>query len=279
MRATPHAIFTQVQIELYRISRAARNHGVPKSTLHDRISGNVIHGDKPGPKQLLSPVEEAEFSEFLIEVAQAGYGKTSKEIRQIAGRVAVDKGRKKTPNVSYGWFHRFLQRQPQLSYRKGDPTANVRMNCLSKQVISEYFDLLTEVLTENELLHSPNRIYNVDETGITSDGHAPRVIAKRGQKKVRYRTTGNKNQITVIACVSASGQCIAPFVIFDAKRMNTQVKPPCTYLQDTCKKNKKRARSARIQFCKICRKNSCKKVYHFLQGILHPCKINIFLQY
>ena len=77
------------------ISRAARNHGVPKSTLHDRISGNVTHGDKSGPKQLLSPVEEAEFSEFLIEVAQAGYGKTSKEIRQIAGRVAVDKGRKR----------------------------------------------------------------------------------------------------------------------------------------------------------------------------------------
>ena len=85
------------------ISRAARNHGVPKSTLHNRISGNVTHGDKPGPKQLLSLVEEAEFSEFLH------YGKTSKEIRQIAGRVAVDKGGKKTPNVSYGWFYRFLQ--------------------------------------------------------------------------------------------------------------------------------------------------------------------------
>jgi len=58
------------------IPRAARNHGVPKSTLHNRISRNVTHGDKPGPKQLLSPVEKAEFSEFLIEVAQAGYGKT-----------------------------------------------------------------------------------------------------------------------------------------------------------------------------------------------------------
>ena len=57
------------------------------------------------------------------------------------------------------------------------------MNCLSKQIISEYFDLLTEVLTENELLHSPNRIYNVDETGIALDGHTPRVIAKRGQKR------------------------------------------------------------------------------------------------
>ena len=93
---------------------------------------------------------------------------------------------------------------------------------LSKQVISESFDLLTEVLNENELLHPPSRIYNVDETGIALDDHAPRVIAKRGQKKVRYRTTGNKSQINVIACVSASGQCIPSSVVFDAKRTNVE---------------------------------------------------------
>ena len=96
------------------------------------------------------------------------------------------------------------------------------MNCLNKEVISEYFHLLTKVLTENELLDSPSRIYNVDETGIALDGHAPRVVAKRGQKKVRYRTTGNKKQVTVIACMNANGQCIPPFVIFDVKRLNMQ---------------------------------------------------------
>ena len=96
------------------------------------------------------------------------------------------------------------------------------MNCLTKEMISDYFDLLKEVLTESQLLNSPNRIYNVDETGITLDGHAPRIVAKKGQKKVRYRTSGNKTQITVIACVSASGQCIPPFVIFDAKRLNME---------------------------------------------------------
>ena len=93
-----------------------------------------------------------------------------------------------------------MQRQPHLSYRKGDATANVRMNCLTKEVMSDYFDLLKEILTETQLLNSPNRIYNVDETGIVLDGHAPRIVAKKGQKKVRNRTSGNKNQVTVIAC-------------------------------------------------------------------------------
>ena len=109
-----------------------------------------------------------------------------------------------------------------MSYWKNDPAANVRMNCLSKEVISDYFQLLAKILTENQFLNSPSRIYNVDETGIALDGHAPRVIAKKGQKKVRYRTTGNKNQVFIIACVNSSGQCIPPFVDFDAKRLNME---------------------------------------------------------
>ena len=88
----------------------------------------VKYGDKPGPKALLTVAEENEFASFLEELSQTGYGKTRKEVRQIAGSVEVDKECINKVMVSHGWFKRFLQRQPQLSYHKGDPTANVRMN-------------------------------------------------------------------------------------------------------------------------------------------------------
>ena len=39
---------------------------------------------------------------------------------------------------------------------------------------------------------------------------------------MRYRTSGNKSQITVIACVSAAGTTMPPFVIFDAKSLNVE---------------------------------------------------------
>lgn len=48
----------------------------------------------------------------------------------------------------------------------------------------------------------------------------PKVVAQKGKKKVRYRTSGKKNQITVIGCGSATGQALPPFVIFDAKQLN-----------------------------------------------------------
>lgn len=51
---------------------------------------------------------------------------------------------------------------------------------------------------------------------------APKIVAGKGNIKVQYPTSGNKSQITVIRCVSASGHAIPPFVIFDAKSLNKE---------------------------------------------------------
>ena len=153
------------------VQRASQLYKIPKTTLYDRISGKVLHGSKPGPKPYFSPTEEREMANFLIDVAKAGYGKTRKEVQQIAGMAAHDKGRIANCQVSRGWFKRFLQRQPQLSYCRGDhPTANVRMDCLNRDAMTLYFDLLIEdllkeVLTENNQMNSPGRICNVDVIG------------------------------------------------------------------------------------------------------------------
>ena len=54
------------------------------------------------------------------------------------------------------------------------------------------------------------------------DDRPQKIISQKGQKKVRSRTLGNKSQITLIACVSAAGHSIPPFVIFDAKGSNLE---------------------------------------------------------
>lgn len=71
-------------------------------------------------------------------------------------------------------------------------------------------------------------IYNMDESGMPLDHRPPRIVAKKGQRKVRYRTSGNKKQITVVGCTSAVGQAIPPMVIFEAKNLNPEwVKVGC----------------------------------------------------
>ena len=60
----------------------------------------------------------------------------------------------------------------------------------------------------------------MDESGIPLDPRLPNVITKRGQKKVRYRVSGKKEQI--LGCANAIGQALPPMVIFDGKYLNYQ---------------------------------------------------------
>lgn len=47
-------------------NKAADLHGVPHSTLKDRLSGRVVHSTRPGPKSYLSPTEEADLATHLM---------------------------------------------------------------------------------------------------------------------------------------------------------------------------------------------------------------------
>jgi len=83
--------------------------------------------------------------------------------------------------------------------------------------MDNYFGMLKKVFDEGEFWNHPEAIYNMDESGMPQ---STKVVAKKGQKKVRYQTYGQKQQITVIGCGSATGQCLPPFVIFAGKKLN-----------------------------------------------------------
>ena len=51
----------------------------------------------------------------------------------------------------------------------------------------------------------------------------PRVVTSVGQKHPYTITSGDKSQITVMACASASGYSIPPMVIFDRKHLQVEM--------------------------------------------------------
>lgn len=83
-----------------------------------------------------------------------------------------------------------------------------REKMTSAEVFSSYFNLLEETLKEHDLLGKPAQIYNCDESGMPLEHKLPKIISVKGTKKVRQISSGNKTQITVLACCSAAGQAI-----------------------------------------------------------------------
>ena len=96
------------------------------------------------------------------------------------------------------------------------------MDAMNQETIDHYYSLLHDTLSEHDLLNQPSQMNNVDKTGVPLDPHPPKVITTKGKvtKKVRYRTSGLKGQVTVVGCTNASGQVIPPMIIFDAARLN-----------------------------------------------------------
>lgn len=182
----------------------------------------MIDGTKPGRVSYLCADEEQELETYLTQANEVGYGKTRRDVKAIAEKVAAEKGVLRSSHISDGWWKRFLQRHPKLRLRSGDATGHVRMDAMNKDNLKNYFNLLKHVIEENGLQNHPECVYNMDESGLPLDPKPPKVIAVKGQRKVRYRNAGSKSQITVLGCCSATGQALPPFIIFQGKQLNYQ---------------------------------------------------------
>ena len=66
---------------------------------------------------------------------------------------------------------------------------------MNSENMKAYFDLLSDVYDEFDFENNPESIYNMDETGVPLEPRPRKVVAKRGQKKVRCCTSEQKSQI------------------------------------------------------------------------------------
>ena len=101
----------------------ALEHGIPKTTLKDRISGKVKHGTNPGPSSFLTREEENELTSFLTKACKMGQGKTKQEVLYIVKRI-VERKHCKKESFSFsgeGWWQGFMKRHSELSLRCSDP--------------------------------------------------------------------------------------------------------------------------------------------------------------
>ena len=123
---------------------------------------------------------------------------------EIAENVATAKVRLKKAHISGKWWRLFLEHNSGMSLQAGDATAGFLIDAIIEENMKKYFDLLEEDYNELDFKDHPERIYNMDKTGMLLDPRPPKVIVLKGQKKVCYRCSGQKSQITVIGCGNAT---------------------------------------------------------------------------
>ena len=203
------------------IRRAALEYGIPRATpLHDRYSGKV-QASQSGPPRYLSDSEEDELVRFLESCSNLGYGRSKKEILSIVQAVVLKKGME--VQISHGWWDSFRKRHPEVVLRAPEPLSYVRLAATQQPILEKYCDLLQCTLEEYGLMNKPTQIYNLDESGVPLDTKPPLIATKHGQKHPCAPVTGDRKQISVLACCSAAGYCLPPFVVFKRKTLSKEM--------------------------------------------------------
>ena len=154
--------------------RASRDYSVPESTLRDRTRGLVDLDVKIGFDRIFSAEEKEKLVGQVSYMAEIGYGYGVSGIRYMAKNYAESLGKpvKAKDALSNCWFYSFLKRWPNLKVAKPQILTIVRAKSASRDTLDKYYKELGTILTNHNLRDKPQNIYNVDESGVSSE-HSP----------------------------------------------------------------------------------------------------------
>ena len=189
--------YTQTQmdkaVELVKdktsVYKAAKLTGVPEQTLRDRIKEkvpiNAVHGGQP----LFPHEQEAKIKDHVAQMATYGYGYTAKQLIHLATDTArYLQLRDSLKPLSKKWYQGFMRRWPEVKLVKSRGMNISRVESASLEKVQAYFEELQGIFAKYDL--SPERIYNIDETGFSPEHKAPKVT--RPSSNIRYYFTTYK---------------------------------------------------------------------------------------
>ena len=201
------------------IRTAAAQFGVPRSTLHDRLSGKVGPSPSHGKQTVFPEIVERKFAEKIKEAATMGFGLDRKQLQVKAAQLAK-KMKLKTPFKSgipgKDWLSGFLKRHS-ITLRCQTALSTVRGRMLNETVIQKYFDDLQGVIESLNLQNSPEQIWNMDESSLSLTHKPTKVYAEKSARNIPGRVGNNRETVTITACVNAAGNDIPPMIIVKGK--------------------------------------------------------------
>jgi len=231
-RTSDHALWTPGTIqkavaacrEGMSVKQVSRRYDIPRSTLTRHVKQTVSGDCQLGRfRPVFDSHMENELSKHLIEMQQRFYGLMPSDLRKLAYEYAetlkIDHPfDRESEMAGEDWLGGFLKRNPELSIRKPEPTSLGRAVGFNKPQVDAFYNNLRVLIEQHNL--TAHRVWNVDESGLTTV-HTPRnIIAKKGAKQVGKMTSGERGKtVTTVCCMSAGGTFVPPMLIFPRKNM------------------------------------------------------------
>lgn len=174
--------------------------------------------------------QEQELVEHIKNLDAYFYGLNFKDLRRLTFEFAesnnIPHPFKRDVNMKIAekeWGLKFLKKH-KLSLRTPANTSLARVMGFNKTQVELFFQNLEELMAKHKF--SPSRVYNMDESGIsTVPNRMPKVVSTRGKKAVGKISSSERGQLTTVICtISASGNYVPPAIIFARKRVKHELR-------------------------------------------------------
>ncbi|XP_045765299.1 chaetoglobosin A biosynthesis cluster protein C-like [Maniola jurtina] len=220
--------FDEMDKNIMGINKISRQFGIPSRTLRRRYAAKNKTKLTLGKHPIFGFENEKRLVKHILKLGEAGFPPDRRSIRMLAYQFAEKLKLKhkfdhESQRAGNEWCKSFIERNPELAIRQAEGLSVARAKGLSREEVNNFYELLAKVMIDNGLSDKPERIFNMDESGIQLNNKPGKVIAKKGAKVVNSVTSAEKGEtMTIIACCNAIGNFLPPAVIIKGVNKKTE---------------------------------------------------------
>jgi hypothetical protein len=200
------------------IRAAATAHGLKRSTLTNRYNGGRSRQTARVAQQLLSQEQEISLVEWILSLEKQGHALTHAQVREMALLISKISGGPEI--IGHNWVSRFLRRHPEIHTKVGVKIDTLRVQNTTTEALQAWFGLFESVQTTFQV--DIANVWNMDETGIALGVCANQtVIGSSSTSRCYKKSPENREWVSIIEAISASGRRTRPLVIFKGQQLQS----------------------------------------------------------
>jgi hypothetical protein len=148
--------------------------------------------------------------QYILQLDSKGFPPRLSSVEDMANRLLSERS---SEHVGKLWAHNFIKRHPELSTRYNRKYDYQRAQCEDATLIRGWFTLLSNTIAKYGVVESD--IYNFDETGFMMGIISTATVVTTSEKagRAQLRQPGNREWVTVIQGVNATGWALPPFIV------------------------------------------------------------------
>ena len=120
------------------------------------------------------------------------------------------------------WYYGYMDRHPKLALKAPEGMSIARAIAFNRTNVDVFFNAYAEAVALDNF--TPDRIYNLDESGLSTVMKPMKVVCQRGAPVASQVARERGCHMTFVGFINAAGQTIPPVFIVARKKMNPDFK-------------------------------------------------------